>query len=69
LGDSFPLGDSVVYRRKNKRKFEIFNLHDATKLLSGKDATTQLRASRDSYGNVCRARDQGYINFKYQEMD
>lgn len=67
LGDSFPLGDSVVYRRiSSKRKFEVFNLRDATKILSGDDATTQLRASRDSYGEVRRAKDQGYLNWKYQ---
>jgi hypothetical protein len=68
LGDAFIINDICVYRRyekSRKKLFEIFNLRDTTKLVTGEEAKQQLRASRDSHNNVVRAKDQGYINWKY----
>lgn len=66
LGDAFIIGDICVYRRHGRRKqFEIFNLRDTAHIISGEDAKRQLQATRDSRGNFVRARDQGYINWKY----
>jgi len=73
LGDAFPVGETCVYRRvgksKSARRFEIFNLKDVVKPLTGAEAKRQLRAARDSHNNVVRARDQGYINWKYASVD
>lgn len=69
LGKAFSVGEICFFRRRQdetaKKLFEVFNLRDMYKTLSGEEAKTQLRAARDSHKNVLRARDQGYINWRY----
>ena len=83
LGDAFLIDDTCVFRRIINRRivnedgrtthqnsvFEVFNLKSEVKILTGEQAKTQLRSARDSKGNVVRARDQGYIDWKYTNVE
>lgn len=70
LGDAFLLNEECVFRQYkhpgDKKYFEIFNLKDNVAILSGEEAKIQLRSVKDRSNNVVRAKDQGYINWKYQ---
>lgn len=71
LGSGFSIGDQVVFRRIVRDEssiFEIFNLKDTVRVLTGEDAKTQLRSSRDAKNNVIRSKDQGYIEWKYSSV-
>lgn len=80
LGDAFPIDETCVFRHinlnemkdfedlKSSKKFEVFNLKTSIKILSGDEAKSQLRSLRDSKNNVIRARDQGYIDWKYTNI-
>jgi len=68
LGDAFSVDEKCVFRRlaqEETTKFEVFNLKDTIKLLTGDEAKTQLISVRDTKNNVVRAKDQGYIDWKY----
>jgi hypothetical protein len=70
LGEAFLLNEECVFRHYkhtgDKKYFEIFNLKDNVVIVSGEEAKIQLRSARDRANNVIRAKDQGYINWKYQ---
>jgi hypothetical protein len=73
LGGSFPLGKQCVFRfhskKEDKKIFEVFNIKDTVKILSGEEAKTQLRSVRSKRTNeVLRSSDQGFINWKYQSL-
>jgi len=72
VGDAFPVGESCVYRRREGKKsqklFEIFNIKDTAKIITGEVAKQQLRASRNTHNEVIRSKDQGYINWKYSSI-
>ena len=67
LGNSFPLATTCVFRRvhKTKKQFNIFNLKDTSIVLTGDQAKTQLRSKRDKNNSLIRAKDQGYINWQF----
>lgn len=68
LGDAFPIGTPCAFRRYGDvemKLFEIFNIKDTASVLSGDKAKTQLRSMRDRNNAVVRARDQGYVEWKY----
>ena len=77
LGSAFLIDDTCVFRRiifeyinkEDNSTFEVFNLKSTVKTLTGEQAKTQLRSVRDSKGNVVRARDQGYIDWKYTNVE
>lgn len=69
VGDAFPVGENCVYRRRegkqSQKLFEIFNIKDTAKIITGEVAKQQLRAIRNSRDEVIRSKDQGYIHWKY----
>lgn len=69
LGSTFPVSSTCVFRcnskGKSKKKFEIFNLKDTSIILTGEQAKIQLRSRRDRNNKLYRAKDQGYINWKF----
>jgi hypothetical protein len=70
LGNAFPVADTCVFRRctKDGKRFEIFNLKDTVVVVSGEEAKKQLRSARDRNNAVVRAKDQGYVNWKYSTI-
>jgi len=70
LGSAFPVADTCVFRRcaNDSKCFEIFNLKDTVMIVSGDEAKTQLRSNRDRNNVVVRAKDQGYVNWKYSTI-
>lgn len=70
LGSAFPVADTCVFRRcaDDGKRFEIFNLKDTVAIISGDEAKTQLRSNRDRNNIVIRAKDQGYVNWKYSTI-
>ena len=68
LGEAFPVRSVCAFRRcgdTDTKLFEIFNIKDTASVLSGDKAKTQLRSMRDRNKAVVRARDQGYVEWKY----
>jgi len=70
LGSTFQVTETCVFRRceTESRQFEICNLKDTVVVLTGDEAKTQLRSSRDRNNEVVRSRDQGFINWKYSSI-
>jgi len=72
LGEAFPTGTICSFRwngikDNDKKIFEVFNIRDTVKELSGDKAKTQLRSVRNRRNNeVIRSSDQGFLNWKYQ---
>ena len=68
LGEAFPSKSTCVFRHYGEvgtKVFEIFNLKDTASILSGDKAKMQLRSRRDRNNAVVRAKDQGYVEWKY----
>ena len=69
IGSLFAQGDSCVFRTlTNNADYQVFDLKDKITTITSKEAAVRLKSSRDAKGSLVRAKDQGYINWKWQDV-
>ena len=66
--DAFVQGESCVFRTlTDKADYQVFDLKDKAATIDAQEAATSLKSRRDAKGGLVRAKDQGYINWKWQD--